>query len=462
MNNRKKSVLMVVSALLFAQSFAAKNEGKMTITGNVENAMLDYVMVVSVDNPEEVDTVRLSAKGAFEHQIDAQAPHIVAFVVPEPRTSFKIYAEAGTKAKLNVVVKNGDVADGVQYGAHEVKYKGDNQDCFNYLYEHDFFYPLVNKKYNQQTLSGMTFPEFKRELRADVDNLQAELQPVKNKTFTDMVKSDLELKYTTTLLRYSWVEKSENKDFSAWIENQERNTMKYLPVAQTYIKRLHKFSPEAGEPAFEVNFVKDLPRRFMNEKVYYAVANEHIVNVMEEGPANIDEVFAAYKKLYAGHESDIPEDIVMNYTVSRKKVQGKPVADFPLVTPEGSTVRFVNMKGKALYIDIWATWCGPCAAEQPYMNKLADHYKGSPDVEIVSVSIDADEAAWKKRLKTTTPEWTQYIARGGQNSEFCKRFNVMAIPRFLFIDRNGRIISLDAPRPSSENIIEYIDGKIKR
>ena len=67
----------------------------------------------------------------------------------------------------------------------------------------------------------------------------------------------------------------------------------------------------------------------------------------------------------------------------------------------------------------------------------------------------------EKKLAEDKPQWRQFICLDAFDSEVCKNYGINAIPRFLFFDKDGKVISLDAPRPSSAKITEYIDRHIR-
>lgn len=127
----------------------------------------------------------------------------------------------------------------------------------------------------------------------------------------------------------------------------------------------------------------------------------------------------------------------------------------------GNKIKFSELKGKAVYFDMWATWCGPCKQEIPYMAKLAKHYQGSDKIQIISVSLDENINSWKKMITKDHPDWPQYIIPENFNSELCKQYSINGIPRFMMFDKDGKVISIDAPRPSSPDIISWIDGNLK-
>ncbi|MES2808981.1 MAG: TlpA disulfide reductase family protein [Bacteroidota bacterium] len=118
------------------------------------------------------------------------------------------------------------------------------------------------------------------------------------------------------------------------------------------------------------------------------------------------------------------------------------------------------LKGNYVYIDIWATWCGPCIAEIPSLKKMEEKYHDKP-IKFVSISIDAtkDKEKWKSFVKDKQLGGVQVYA--GQNSDFVTKYNVPFIPRFILLDPNGKIVSEDAERPSNPKLQEQLDQLLK-
>lgn len=122
---------------------------------------------------------------------------------------------------------------------------------------------------------------------------------------------------------------------------------------------------------------------------------------------------------------------------------------------DGKQVSFASLKGKVVLVDVWATWCGPCRAEFPSLKQLEKDIEGKP-IQIVSISTDADKdkEKWLKMIKDEGLGGIQLYA--GQNNEFSKYYKVNSIPRFLVFDKNGKIVSVDAPRPSNPKLKELL------
>ncbi len=124
----------------------------------------------------------------------------------------------------------------------------------------------------------------------------------------------------------------------------------------------------------------------------------------------------------------------------------------------GNTTSLSDLKGKYVYVDVWATWCGPCKREIPFLKEVEKKYHGK-NIEFVSISVDApkDHEAWKKMIVEKELGGIQLFADNSWKSDFVKNYKINGIPRFILIDPNGNIVSADAPRPSSEDLIKMFD-----
>lgn len=140
------------------------------------------------------------------------------------------------------------------------------------------------------------------------------------------------------------------------------------------------------------------------------------------------------------------------------KFKGKTSPDFDYVNHKGGKTKLSDLKGKYVYIDLWATWCGPCRSEIPYLQKLEKKYHGK-NIEFVSISIDKvnDTEKWKKFVLDKNLSGVQLIADKDWESEFVRSYGVTGIPRFILLDPKGNILEADAPRPSSDRLIKKFD-----
>jgi thiol-disulfide isomerase/thioredoxin len=121
----------------------------------------------------------------------------------------------------------------------------------------------------------------------------------------------------------------------------------------------------------------------------------------------------------------------------------------------GGTTSLDDLKGKYVYIDVWATWCGPCKAEIPALKAVEKEFHGK-NIAFVSISADKIKAhdTWKKMVKDMDLSGIQLFSDDDFNTSFMKDYQIDAIPRFILIDPKGNIVAADAPRPSDKKLID--------
>jgi peroxiredoxin len=118
--------------------------------------------------------------------------------------------------------------------------------------------------------------------------------------------------------------------------------------------------------------------------------------------------------------------------------EGNPLPDFSLPDAKGKLYSLKNFKGKAIVIDFWASWCGPCRQEIPNVKKYYEEFKSTKKVAFVSVSIDANRPDWEKAVKEENMPWLQLLApKGGK--EVMNTYQFSGIPYILVIDKEGNI-----------------------
>lgn len=141
--------------------------------------------------------------------------------------------------------------------------------------------------------------------------------------------------------------------------------------------------------------------------------------------------------------------------------EGKKAPEFSYPTPDGKQkLGPQDFKGKILVLDFWASWCGPCRAEIP---NLKEAYKNYHDkgVEFFSVSIDKDEAAWRKAMKEEDMPWHQAQAPGA-GKDVMKLYQFSGIPYILILDKDGKIVAKNMRgKALTDKLDELLSGKKK-
>lgn len=147
------------------------------------------------------------------------------------------------------------------------------------------------------------------------------------------------------------------------------------------------------------------------------------------------------------------------YTNYKNMTSNAIAPDFVYNTVDDKKVALKELRGKYVYIDVWATWCGPCKAEIPFLTKVEEDYHGK-NIHFVSLSVDrmTDKAKWQAYVKDHQLQGIQLLADNDFSSEFIKKFNINSIPRFILIAPDGKIISGDAKRPSDPELRKQLDA----
>jgi thiol-disulfide isomerase/thioredoxin len=144
------------------------------------------------------------------------------------------------------------------------------------------------------------------------------------------------------------------------------------------------------------------------------------------------------------------------------KMNNLPSPSFNYLNYAGGNTKLEDLKGKYVFIDVWATWCGPCRQEIPFLKKVEEKYHDK-NIAFVSISIDKlkDQEKWKTMIKEKELGGVQLFADNDWNSKFVQDYKITGIPRFILIDPNGIIVKANAARPSSDDLARELDVLLK-
>lgn len=199
-----------------------------------------------------------------------------------------------------------------------------------------------------------------------------------------------------------------------------------------------------------------------NDSILMESLNEQGTEIMKQQSEFVDNYIKSNKDHFVGHYildeqkqdydveelkklvSEFPNESLYTKDLQRyiEKMDlvsvGKPFVDFTLKTNEGQEVNLANYTkdSKLTLVDFWASWCGPCRAENPFVLAAYEKYHDK-GFNVLGVSIDQDANAWQKAVQDDKLPWTHVRDIDGKVSE---QYLVYYIPSNLLIDENGIII----------------------
>lgn len=172
---------------------------------------------------------------------------------------------------------------------------------------------------------------------------------------------------------------------------------------------------------------------FLNDQLSYS------------GPGAVDSLYEDY--IHSSSNASYVNTLKETMNEWSEIMPGMEVPDFEFENIDEEKVNLSDLNGKLVYIDVWATWCGPCLAEHPYWEELVEEYQDK-EVHFLAISIDAKREPWEKMVEEKELSGIQWFAGVGWEAEFATHMRVRGIPRFILLDREGKILDVSAARPS--------------
>jgi VCBS repeat-containing protein len=451
-------------ALLTLFACNQKDPSQVQFNGTIENPEGKTIVV---NSSSQSDTLTLDENGNFQGTLSLSKATYATLKHGKENTKMFLIPGKDLQIKLNT-----------QEFDESLTYEGENADINNYLAKlfllNETITPDIRKLFSMEEAAFISKIDSIYEVKLRLFNELKNQNPKLDPNFT---------KYETARLLYDWAknyswypgyyaylsgnrEYQPSEQFNSYRKKINLNNAEILEVEEyqnfisEHIGSLAEKIMKADE-SYEKNMTGYTKAKFVaieknitDKEVICYLAYAATKDYVGRNGANADkEIIAQFKKQCTNQQWITKVD--KKLAKWAKLAKGKPAFDFDGEDIEGNKVALSDLKGKYVYVDVWATWCGPCRGELPYLEKLEKEFHGK-NVTFVSISVDDNKEAWKKMVTKKQMKGIQLHAAKAWKSSICKDYMINGIPRFMLFDMEGKIINVNAPRPSG-NIKEVLN-----
>lgn len=453
----KKIVFMACALALIGCKEKAKHDYAI-ITGNITNKLPNDLTINSYDQSFS-EALDISADGTFS---DTLSTDLASYILYDGKNPVFLHIEPGYELNIDynaIDFENSLVISGT--GAEASNYLTEKRKQ-----EQQFFG-------NAQATYSLNEADYKAKLQSMKKEQLSFLKEYKNipENFAEKEKRNIHYTYLRLLSIYEaahrqfsgnpsftvsgdFLNELDDLDYGNTEDFKFSNHYKFLVTNHykqkadsisvtnsaandlTYLNTVAKIENETIKNGLLFDYAQMSLPRASNPDVIYKFFTEHSTN--KKNNSIIEE---KYKKLTA---LDV----------------GKPSPEFEdYKNYNGGTTSLNDLKGKYVYIDVWATWCGPCIRQIPALKDIEKKYHGK-NIEFVSISIDkaSDFEKWKTMVKEKDLKGVQLFADKDWSSSFVKDYGIQGIPRFILLDPDGNIVNTNAPRPTDPSLVDLLNG----
>lgn len=431
--------------------------------------LLDY----TDNNGKHRDTIQVDKDGNFRHTLECNEPHEAFLYLKYLGTdmaNIPVYLTPGVDLAVNL---DGETKVMDYYGTKKERYVV--TPSFKGKTANESYYLNLPYKIFDCTKDGKTALSYK-EFREKVSEYQQYLKGLLKsccKPFVDEQMKEIGDMQQHQLFMYGYgalmlgCKLTDDADFMSSLNDIDiedtTNCNVRSSLSDSYVRMNLQLYPELYKGEKEiVRYMKYLKEKVNNPVVRERLSDFAIQSMVMFGSTDgLSEAFEMYKDLSGSSEIFKSNEKV--YNGIKNIMPGMQAPDFLVEDVNGNSFHFKDIigKGKVIYVDFWATWCAPCCAEIPYMEKLAGKFKDSNEIVLISISVDNNRKKWEEKVKADNPSWSQYIISPKGEKEFDSIYNINGIPRFMLIDKNGCFIDNNTIRPSFEGSEDFLKKLIK-
>ena len=445
--------------------------GQLRIVGKISSPQSDEIAFQYKISPVQmepfVEKAEIASNGSFELELNLESPQMVTLRHGEQLVPLYLfptgYVELRAKgSKLSESIEIEGAGGSIASSRFLKDWMAEQESRENLMATYD---AVRNADNAQEALTGMLE-------RQDIQRQKWESAREKGNLPTEFIQFfDLRLTYqqanTLSELEAMYRYFHDGEEFNVENPDQLTNMTREVPLLR----------PEAVNISQYLEFVDNQlnkrleDREYEDPKDYYAAKFEAIESL--DGAVKvavkaklIADVLSYGNPIYIEEAiHSLPEEeggqlyydmLLPAFEKAMELAPGRQAPHFKLMSAEGEEFNLKDLQGKLVYVDFWASWCGPCLAEMPYTRELIEQYQEHEGIAFLFISIDDDEEAWRQAMEEENIPgihvWSQ-----GFNSEVPQAYNVSAIPNYFLIAPDGTILDPFPPRPSSGQLGEIFE-----
>ena len=240
--------------------------------------------------------------------------------------------------------------------------------------------------------------------------------------------------------------------------DQYLNSTAYLNFASSFMSR--KMEEQTGllddVPYYERQYLA--AREALTGKTREILMAQSMISMLNFGDFDrAQELYANFSEMVDSPE--VKEVVEAEYQKVLALSPSQPAPAFTLTDIEGNQVSLSDFVGKVVYLDFWASWCGPCMREVPFAKELKQRMDGEEDLIYLYISVDTDEQAWRNTVAEKEISGI-HVNVPGFDHQVPASYNLKGVPTFYLIGRDGKIFDNRPPRPSNPKIDEVLKAAL--
>ncbi len=459
----KKLLIILLLPAFLACSTTDKETVILTI--NVENATFDEAELVYMTDfilyNRETHTAAREDDGTFRFDVKLHAPVIASLSLGEKR--MPVYLEKG-----RVLTIKADMSDFDNTLAFEGNLVNENKYYQLYqremapIYGRQAFFPMLQSA-SPEEFKDFTITmedEFAAHMKAFMD------QNAISSNFRRFMQTDVIYQLYSGKLMFPMYHRHFNQLED--LPEMPAGYFDFLVTAKNLSEEQLNVQSAAGFVSDFLNYFRMHNEDKIPEGLGFAETNLWIAENQLTGNAqkfakvySINYLFnfgdfyeaeEAYENFKAENPGEtLTEILTTAYNNALRVKPGAEATEFTLTDINGNDVSLSDFRGKVVYLDFWASWCGPCMREVPYAKELKKRFYGEDDLVFLYVSVDEDEQAWRRTVEEREIQGV-HVRVHGMSHEIAQAYNVRGVPSFFIIDRNGMIHDNNPSRPSGQTI----------